>query len=174
MGEISSCQHFALFSARVKELPGKLALVSVNPELQGRTLPPTEPYLVGREKVREFSRAVLATNAIHLDVDAARAAGHADVVAPTTFPVVVQEKTLAQLLAEPDAGIDFSRVVHGNQRFSYSRAVVAGDELTAQLTVSSVKTLGAHAMVTADTVVTDAAGEHVVTAISTLVVRGDE
>lgn len=146
----------------------------MNPELQGRTLPPTDPYLVGREKVREFAHAVLATNDIHLDVDAARAAGHADLVAPTTFPVVVQEKTLAQLLAEPDAGIDFSRVVHGNQRFTYTRAVVAGDELTAQLTVSSIKTLGPHSMVTADTVITDASGDHVVTAISTLVVRGDE
>ena len=146
----------------------------MNPELQGRVFAPTEPYLVGREKVREFARAVFATNPIHLDLDAARAAGHADIVAPPTFAVVVQERTLAQLLAEPDAGIDFTRVVHGDQRFTSSRPIVAGDELTATLTVSSVKTLGAHSMVTAESVVTDAAGEHVVTAISTLVVRGDE
>jgi acyl dehydratase len=146
----------------------------VNPELQGREFAPAAPYLVGREKVREFARAVFATNPINLDVDAARAAGHADVVAPPTFAVVVQEHTLAQLLAEPDAGIDFSRVVHGDQRFTSSRPIVAGDELTAKLTVSSVKTLGAHSMVTAESVITDAAGEHVVTAISTLVVRGDD
>jgi acyl dehydratase len=146
----------------------------VNPELQGREFAPAAPYLVGREKVREFARAVFATNPINLDVDAARAAGHADVVAPPTFAVVVQEHTLAQLLAEPDAGIDFSRVVHGDQRFTSSRPIVAGDELTATLTVSSVKTLGAHSMVTAESVITDAAGEHVVTAISTLVVRGDD
>jgi acyl dehydratase len=146
----------------------------VNPELQGRVFPPTSPYLVGREKIREFSRAVLATSPLNVDVEAARAAGHADLVAPPTFPVVVQELTLAQLLAEPDAGIDFSRVVHGDQRFSYTRPVVAGDELTATLTVSSVKSLGAHSMVTAESVITDAQGEHVVTAVSTLVVRGDE
>ena len=146
----------------------------MNPELQGRVFAPTEPYLVGREKVREFARAVFATNPINLDLDAARAAGHADIVAPPTFAVVVQERTLAQLLAEPDAGIDFARVVHGDQRFTSSRPIVAGDELTATLTVSSVKTLGAHSMVTAESVVTDAAGEHVVTAISTLVVRGDD
>ena len=146
----------------------------MNPELQGRVFAPTAPYLVGREKVREFARAVFATNPINLDVDAARAAGHADVVAPPTFAVVVQEHTLAQLLAEPDAGIDFSRVVHGDQRFTSSRPIVAGDELTATLTVSSVKTLGAHSMVTAESVIADAAGEHVVTAISTLVVRGDD
>ncbi|MGR2752070.1 FAS1-like dehydratase domain-containing protein [Agromyces arachidis] len=146
----------------------------VNPELQGREFAPTAPYLVGREKVREFARAVFATNPIHLDVDAARAAGYDDVVAPPTFAVVVQEHTLAQLLAEPDAGIDFSRVVHGDQRFTSSRPIVAGDELVATLTVSSVKTLGAHSMVTAESVIADAAGAHVVTAISTLVVRGDD
>lgn len=148
--------------------------MSVNPDLVGREFPPVGPYLVGREKVREFARAVFATNPIYLDVDAARAAGHTDVVAPPTFPVVVQELTLAQLLAEPDANIDFSRVVHGDQRFSFSREVVAGDELTATLSVTSVKSLGGHSMVTSESVMTDANGDHVVTATSTLVVRGDE
>jgi acyl dehydratase len=148
--------------------------VPVNPELQGRVFPPVAPYLVGREKIREFARAVFATNPINHDPDAARAAGHADIVGPPTFPVVAQEATLAQLLAEPDSGIDFSRVVHGDQRFSYTRPVVAGDELTATLTVSSVKTLGGHSMVTAESEIVDASGAHVVTAISTLVVRGDE
>ena len=146
----------------------------MNPELQGRVFPSTEPYLVGREKVREFARAVFATNAINLDPEAARAAGYDDVVAPPTFAVVVQEHTLAQLLAEPDAGIDFARVVHGDQRFTSTRPIVAGDLLTATLTVSNVKTLGPHSMVTAESSITDAAGAHVVTAISTLVVRGDE
>jgi acyl dehydratase len=148
--------------------------VPVNPELQGRSYPATSPYLVGREKVREFARAVLATSPLNLDPEAARAAGYADVVAPPTFPVVVQEHTLAQLLADPDAGIDFTRVVHGDQRFSYTRPIVAGDELTATLTVTSVKTLGGHSMVTAESSIADASGAHVVTAISTLVVRGDE
>ncbi|HEU0180801.1 MAG TPA: MaoC family dehydratase N-terminal domain-containing protein [Agromyces mariniharenae] len=146
----------------------------VNPELQGRAFPPAEPYLVGREKVREFSRAVFATDPINLDPEAARAAGYDDVVAPPTFAVVVQEQTLAQLLAEPDAGIDFSRVVHGDQRFTFTRPIVAGDLLTATLSVPSVKTLGGHSIVTAETTITDAAGAHVVTTISALVVRGEE
>ncbi|WAB84214.1 MaoC family dehydratase N-terminal domain-containing protein [Microcella daejeonensis] len=146
----------------------------VNPLLTKREFPPTAPYLVGREKVREFARAVLATAPIHHDLDAARAAGFSDVVAPPTFPVVVQEATLAQLLAEPDGGIDFSRVVHGEQRFDYARPVVAGDELTATLRVTSVKSLGGNSMVTAESTIVDAAGAPVVTAVSTLVVRGDD
>lgn len=146
----------------------------VNAELAGRSYPAAPPYLVGREKVREFARAVLATSPLNLDPQAARAAGYPDVVAPPTFAVVVQEHTLAQLLADPDAGIDFGRVVHGDQRFSFTRPIVAGDELTATLTVTSVKSLGGHSMVTAETSVVDSDGGHVVTAISTLVVRGEE
>jgi acyl dehydratase len=148
--------------------------MTVNPQLVGRSFPPTAPYLVGREKIREFSRAVFSTSPLSEDVAAARAAGYSDLVAPPTFAVVVQELTLHQLLSEPDAGIDFSRVVHGDQRFSFSRPIVAGDELTATLAVSSIKSLGGHSMVTAESVVVAADGSHVVTAVSTLVVRGDE
>jgi acyl dehydratase len=146
----------------------------VNPELQGRVFPPTAPYLVGREKVREFARAVFASDPVNFEPAAAIVAGYTDIVAPPTFAVVVQELTLAQLLAEPDAGIDFSRVVHGDQRFSFTRPIVAGDELTATLTVTSVKSLGGNAMVTAESRIVDATGLHVVTATSTLVVRADD
>jgi acyl dehydratase len=146
----------------------------VNPELQGRVFPPVAPYLVGREKVREFARAVFATSLLNHDPVAASVAGYRDVVAPPTFAIVVQEATLAQLLAEPDSGIDFSRVVHGDQRFSYTRPIVAGDELTATLSVTSIKSLGGHSMVTSESTIVDADGAHVVTATSTLVIRGDE
>lgn len=146
----------------------------MNPALTERAFAPVAPYLVGREKVREFARAVLATAALHHDPEAARAAGFADVVAPPTFPIVVAEATLQQLLAEPDAGIDFSRVVHGDQRFSYSRPIVAGDELTATLRVTSIKTLGGNSMITSETSMVDSDGAHVVTSVSTLVVRGED
>ncbi|MFD1722036.1 FAS1-like dehydratase domain-containing protein [Amnibacterium endophyticum] len=142
-------------------------------DLLGREYPDTEPYLVGREKVREFARAVGSTDPLSLDVEAARAAGHPDVVAPPTFAVVVQDLTLRQLLSDATAGVDFAKVVHGDQRFVASRPIVAGDLLTARMTISDVKTLGGNAMVTSRTVVRDERDEEVVTAISTLVVRGD-
>jgi acyl dehydratase len=148
--------------------------MAVNPALEGRVFPPVPAYLVAREKIREFARAVLSTSPANFDVEAAQSAGYSDLVAPPSFPIVVQERTLAQLLAEPDAGIDFSRIVHGDQRFTYTRPIVAGDELTAQLSVASIKSLGGHTMLTAVSEITDASGSHVVTATSTLVVRGDE
>lgn len=140
-------------------------------DIEGRSYPPTEPYSVGREKIREFARAVLSDNPLHFDESAAQAAGYASVIAPPTFPVVIQEFTLQQLLADDEAAIDFSRVVHGDQRFKYTRPVVAGDELTATLTVTSVKNLGGNSMITAESNIVDHNNDHVVTAISTLVVR---
>lgn len=146
--------------------------MSINPDLVNLDFEPTESYQVGREKIREFAHAVFATDPAHSDVDVARSRGFSDLVAPPTFPVVIQDKTLQQLLQHPGAGIDFTRVVHGDQRFDYQRPIVAGDELVAQLRVSKVQSLGGHSMVTTETAITTLAGELVVTAISTLVVRG--
>lgn len=146
----------------------------VNPNVEGKTYAETDPYLVGREKIREFAHAVKSTSPINLDVLAAQAAGYLDLVAPPTFAVVIQERSLTSVLADKEADIDFSRVVHGDQRFIHARPIVAGDELTSQLTVASVKSLGAHAMVTFETKIHDADKQLVCTAISTLVVRGAE
>ncbi len=146
----------------------------VNPELVGRDFAPTAPYLVGREKVREFARAVFADDPQHHDPAAAQALGYRDVVAPPTFAMVVQDLTLQQLLSEPDSGIVLSRVLHAEQRFRYSRPIVAGDELTAKLAVTGIRTLGGNAMVTSDAEITDADGGHVVTATSVLLVGEGE
>ena len=146
----------------------------VNPDLVGRVFPPTAPYLVGREKVREFARAVFATDPQHTDPTAARALGYADVVAPPTFAMVIQDLTLQQLLAEPDSGIALERTIHAEQRFRYSRPIVAGDELTAQLRIGGVRAVGKGAMVTSEAEIVDAAGTHVVTATSILLIGGDE
>jgi len=148
--------------------------MSVNPELLDTVFEPTESYVVGREKVREFASAVFATAPIHHDVEAAIAAGYSDVVASPTFPIVIQEKTLQQLLSRPGAGIDFSRVVHGDQKFEYQRPLVAGDEVVATLRVTKIQSLGGHTMVTSESTVTTIAGEPVVVATSTLVIRGEE
>ncbi|MBW9121417.1 MaoC family dehydratase N-terminal domain-containing protein [Microbacterium trichothecenolyticum] len=147
----------------------------VNPELVGRDFPPTAPYLVGREKVREFARAVFADDPQHTDPASAQAFGYADVVAPPTFAIVVTDATLQQLLSEPDSGIVLKNVLHAEQRFRYSRPIVAGDELTAKLSVTGIRAMGAAAMVTSESEITDAAGGHVVTATSVLLVgEGDE
>lgn len=141
----------------------------MNPELVGRAYPPTAPYLVGREKVREFARAVFAIAPEHSDPEAARALGYDDVVAPPTFAMVVQDLTLQQLLGDPDSGIELSRLVHAEQRFRYSRPIVAGDELVATLSVTGIRSMGGGAMITSEAEIVDATGAHVVTTTSVLV-----
>jgi acyl dehydratase len=87
--------------------------------------------------------------------------------------MVIQDLTLQQLLAEPDSGIVLARTIHAEQRFTYSRPIVAGDELVGRLAVTGIRTLGGNAMITSEAVITDAAGEHVVTATSVLLVGQD-
>lgn len=135
----------------------------VNQALEGKRYPRTAPYLVGREKLREFARATMLNESLLKD----------EVIAPPTFPVVIQEQSLKLVIEDPEAGLDFSRVVHGEQRFVYQRAIVAGDELTSELMVASIKSLGGNQMITFNTEIFDAENELVCTAISTLVVRGE-
>ncbi len=133
----------------------------VNPDLLGRTFPPTAPVAVTAEWVERFAAAVHATDP-------------AAQVAPPTFAIVVQQAALDALLAEPGTGIELRNVVHGEQRFRYDRGIVAGDELTGALTVTGLRALGGGTMLTAETRITDAGGEAVATAISMLVIGGGE
>ena len=143
----------------------------VNPEIQGKRYPRTPAYQVGREKVREFAKAVFASKE-SLDLEYAQSQGHKDLVVPPTFPVVIQEQSLKLVLDDPESRIDFSRVVHGDQRFVFQRPIIAGDVLTSELSVASVKSLGGNHMVTFETEIFDEGNALVCTAISTLVVRG--
>jgi len=145
----------------------------VNPLIEGKRYPKTASFLVGREKLREFATATMLPEAFS-DEAAAKANGQAALVAPPTFPVVIQEQSLKLVLADPEAQLDLSRVVHGDQRFVYVRPIVAGDELTSELVVASVKSIGGNHMVTFNTEIFDVEDRLVCTAISTLVVRGHD
>jgi len=148
--------------------------MGINPSYAGRSYPPSAPYAVGREHLRDFARAVQAAHPAHHAVEAARALGHADVVAPPTFAVVVAQRAEAQLIEDPEAGIDFSRVVHAEERFTHHRPIVAGDELVTVLHVDQVVERAGLAMVTTRCEIADSAGSPVSTVVSTLAVRGPE
>lgn len=148
--------------------------MSVNTDFAGRTMPPAGPFPVDAELIAQFAAAVGASDPIHTDADAARAAGYRDVVAPPTMAVRFEQQGQAAYVADPEAGIDFSRVVHGEQAFTHHRPIVAGDEITATTTVTSIREAGGHAMITVTTELTDATAEPLCTGVSTIVVRGGE
>ncbi|GHF57105.1 UPF0336 protein [Streptomyces mashuensis] len=137
----------------------------------GRTYPATEPYEVGREKIREFAEAIGDANPAYTDPEAAASLGHPDVIAPPTFVFAITYKAAGQVVQDPQLALDYSRVVHGDQKFAYSRPVRAGDRLAVTSTVESIKSLAGNDVLTIRGEVHDAAGEHVVTAHTTLVVR---
>ena len=140
----------------------------------GRTYPPTAPYQVGIEKIREFATAIGDPNPAYRDTAAARALGHPDVIAPPTFAFALTFAASRQIIEDPELGIDYSRVVHGEQRFVATRPVQAGDLLTTTVSIDSIRSAGGHDMLTTRSEVDTTDGEHVVTAYSTLVVRGPD
>jgi acyl dehydratase len=103
----------------------------------GKTYPP-ETYAVGREKIREFARATGETEPLHLDLAAARAAGHPDLVAPPMFAVVYQWPAVLPAIADPELAIDFAHLLHGAQAFTWGPLVRAGDEITTTASVVSI------------------------------------
>ena len=148
--------------------------MGVNPDIAGRVYPPARVYEVGREKIAEFAAAAGSTDPAHLDPAAARALGHPDVVAPPTFAIIVAQRAETAIIQDPKSGIDYARVVHGEQRFTHHRPIVAGDRLVATPHVDSVRAAGGHGMVTTRVEIATEAGEPVATTVSTMVVRGGE
>jgi len=142
--------------------------------LVGRSYPPSAVYEVGRAKIAEFAAAVGATDPVHTDAEAARAAGYADVVAPPTFAIVVSLEAAMAVLEDPDVALDYSRVVHGEQRFAHSRPIRAGDRLVATTTIDAARTVAGNDLLTARVDLATEDGEAVCTSTSMLVARGDD
>jgi acyl dehydratase len=138
----------------------------------GRSYGPGPVYEVGREKIREFADAIGDTHEAYRDPEAARKLGHPDVIAPPTFPIIVSMRASAELVADPELGLDYSRVVHGEQRFAYARPVRAGDRLVSVLTVDSIRSAAGNDILGTRTELSTPEGEIVVTAYSTIVARG--
>jgi acyl dehydratase len=146
--------------------------MAINPDFLGKTFPPSEPYEVSRVKLAEFADAIGDSNAVYRDRAAAQEAGFPDVIAPPTFPIVISMASSGRALAEPGLNLNYAMVVHGEQRFEYSRPLHAGDVVTAQVTISDIRDVGRNSMMTTTTQISTVDGEHVCTAISTLVERG--
>lgn len=146
--------------------------MSLNQSYVGRRYPFDAVYEVGREKIREFATAVGATDAAHHDPAAARALGHADLVAPPTFAIVATLPATNHVVADPELGLDYTRVVHFDQRFVHHRPIVAGDRLGLELVIDSIRAAAGNDVITARAELTDPDGAGVATVFSTLVVRG--
>ena len=147
--------------------------MAVNTDAIGKTYPQTV-YAVGREKIKEYAFAVGEHNPIHLDHEAARAAGFADVVAPPMFAVVYSNAAILPGLFDPEVGIDFAHMVHGAQEFRWGPLVVAGDEIETTATVKDISHRRGMAFFAFETVSLNQRGETVCTGTWTNIVRRSE
>jgi len=143
----------------------------MNTSAVGKTFAPTV-YAVGREKIREYAHAVGETNPLHLDPEAARAAGHRDVVAPPMFCVVYSSPSVAPALFDPEVGINFAMMVHGGQEFVWGPLVVAGDDITTTVSVKSIEQRAGNGFYVFESRSVNQDGETVCTGTWTNIVRG--
>ncbi len=145
----------------------------VNADAVGRAYGPNEPYEVTAVKIREFADAVDARSFAHRNADAARVEGYGDVVAPTTFAVVIAQRAEFHVIADPEVGVDFSKVVHADERFTHHRPIVAGDLISTTIHIDSIVQRSGIATVRTRAELADADGAPVATVVSTLAVRED-
>jgi acyl dehydratase len=145
--------------------------MTISTESIGKTYAPSV-YAVGREKIREYARAVGESNPLHLDLEAARADGHPDLVAPPMFAVVYTSQAIATALFDPELEIDFSHLLHAGQEFVWGPLVVAGDEISTETEVKEVSERGGMAFYTFETRSTNQRGEVVCTGTWSNAVRG--
>ena len=146
--------------------------MALNPEYAGRVYGPGEPYEVSRVKIADFADAIGEPSELCRDREAAVKAGYPDVIAPPTFAVIIDQRSIKAVVTDPGLGLDYSMVVHGEQSFAHARPLHAGDVVVTTTTVESIRALGAMSMMTTSTDVSTVDGEHVCTAKSTLVERG--
>jgi acyl dehydratase len=146
--------------------------VALNAEFAGRTFPPGDPYEVSRVKIAEFASAIGEPSPLCRDREAAVKAGYPDVIAPPTFATIITMASTKTIQDDPGLGLDYSMVVHGEQRFTHARPLHAGDVVVATSTIESIRAIGALSMMTIVTDISTVDGEHVCTARTAIVERG--
>jgi acyl dehydratase len=145
--------------------------MTVNTQAVGKTYAPVL-YAVGREKIREYARAVGETNPVHLDLEATREAGHADLVAPPMFAVVYCGPAVGPPIFDPEIELNFAMMVHGGQEFVWGPPVVAGDEISTTASVKDIFERDGRGYYVFESVSTNQRGEEVCRGTWTNIVRG--
>ena len=146
--------------------------MALDPSFVGRSYPSSAPYTVSAAKIAEFADAIGDPSAVYRDVSAARAAGHADVIAPPTFVTIINLRAIHEIVSDPKLGLDWSRVVHAEQSFAFTRPVTAGDRLVWVVTIESIKSRVGNDFLGVRGEFTTEDGEPVVVTKAMLVARG--
>jgi acyl dehydratase len=145
--------------------------VPLDHELKGKEYQEVT-FEVERGRVLQFADAIGERDPLYRDPEAAKAAGFPEQLAPPTFPTVMQIMTSGQVVVDQELGLDYSRVVHGEQEYEWRRPIVVGDVLKATPRIADIYARGPNEFLVIEAVITDADGEVVCVARSTLLSRG--
>ncbi len=142
--------------------------MAINTDILGMVWEYPDTYVVGREKLREFARAVKADDPASLSEEAAAELGYDNLVAPLTFATIFGQLVQADFMRHVDTGFDLMQIVQVDQRFIYHKPIAAGDVLHARMEIHSVtERFGADIVVTRN-ICTNDAGEMVLEAYTTV------
>lgn len=142
--------------------------MALKTDIRGMVWSYPDTYVVDREKIREFAKAIQAKDPASLDDRAAADLGYRGVVAPLTFSAIFAKLVQDHFFRHVDVGVETMQIVQVDQRFVFYKPVVAGDVLHARMYIQSVdERFGADIVVTKN-VCTDDDGELVLEAYTTL------
>jgi acyl dehydratase len=145
--------------------------VALNQDLKGKEYE-VITFEVEPERVTQFAEAIGDRDPRFLDPETARQAGFRNRVAPPTFATVIQILASAQVVPDQELGLNYMMVVHGEQEYEWRRPIVAGDVLTATPGIADIYARGPNEFLVIEAEITDADGEVVCVARSTLLSRG--
>jgi acyl dehydratase len=145
--------------------------MAIKTEAIGKEYPATT-YQVGREKIKEYATVLGIENPVHLDVEAARAAGFRDVVAPPMFAVVYSSPAAGPAMLDPEVGMNFAAMVHGGQEFEWGEPACSGDEITTTAKCLDISEKDGKGFYVFETNSVNQNGDQVVKGTWTLIVRG--
>lgn len=144
----------------------------LNQAFEGREAPPPPPFEVTEQSIVEFADAIGDPNPIYRDAVAAKEAGYDAIIAPPTYLTKLNFIYGPALLADPDLGLNYAMVVHGEQEYEFTRPVKAGDVLVATPKISKIYAKGRNEFIITEARIETTDGEQVAVARSTIVSRG--
>lgn len=142
--------------------------MAIKTDIRGMVWQYPDTYVVSREKIREFARAIKADDPASLDDEAAAELGYDGLVAPLTFATIFAKLVQSDFMRSVDTGYDTMQIVQVDQKFIFHKPILAGDVLHAEMQVQSVhERFGADIVVTRN-ICTNDAGEVVLEAYTTM------
>jgi meromycolic acid (3R)-3-hydroxyacyl-[acyl-carrier protein] dehydratase HadC len=137
-------------------------------DIRGMVWKYPDTFVVGREQIRQYAHAVKSDDPATHDEAAAAELGHDALIAPLTFASIFAVMIQRHFFQHNDVGMETMQIVQVDQKFKYHRPIKDGDALTGTMYIETVDERFGADIVTTRNVCTDANGELVLEAFTTL------